>query len=43
MGGQIKYFPDKFKLKEFIIAKPLYEMLKELNLTNRKSKIRTVK
>ena len=31
MGGQIKYFPDKVKLKEFTITKPLlYEMLKEL-------------
>ena len=31
MEGQIKYFPDKVKLKEFIITKPLlYEMLKEL-------------
>ena len=31
--GQIKYFPDKVKLKEFIITKPLlYEMLKELIL-----------
>ena len=30
MEGQIKYFPDKVKLKEFIITKPLlYEMLKE--------------
>ena len=29
MEGQIKYFPDKVKLKEFIITKPLlYEMLK---------------
>ena len=29
MGGQIKCFPDKVKLKEFIITKPsLYEMLK---------------
>ena len=28
-GGQIKCFPDKVKLKEFIITKPLlYEMLK---------------
>ena len=27
--GQIKCFPDKVKLKEFIITKPLlYEMLK---------------
>ena len=31
MEGQIKCFPDKVKLKEFTIAKPLlYEMLKEL-------------
>ena len=31
MGGQIKCFPDKDKLKEFIITKPLvYEMLKGL-------------
>ena len=30
-GGQIKYFPDKVKFKEFIITKPLfYEMFKEL-------------
>ena len=30
MEGQIKYFPDKVKLKELIITKPLlYEMLKE--------------
>ena len=29
MEGQIKYFPDKVKLKEFIITKPLlYEILK---------------
>ena len=29
MKGQIKCFPDKVKLKEFIITKPLlYEMLK---------------
>ena len=29
MGGQIKCFPDKAKLKEFIITKPLlYKMLK---------------
>ena len=29
MEGQIKYFSDKIKLKEFIITKPLlYEMLK---------------
>ena len=31
MEGQIKCFPDKVKLKEFIITKPLlYEMLKTL-------------
>ena len=31
MEGQIKCFPDKVKLKEFIITKPLlYEMLKVL-------------
>ena len=33
MEGQIKCFPDKVKLKEFIITKPLlYEMLKGLIL-----------
>ena len=32
MEGQIKCFPDKVKLKEFIVTKPsLYEMLKGLN------------
>ena len=31
MEGHIKYYPDKVKLKEFIIIKPLlYEMLKGL-------------
>ena len=31
MEGQVKCFPDKVKLKEFIITKPLlYEMLKGL-------------
>ena len=30
MERQIKCFPDKVKLKEFIISKPLYEMLKGL-------------
>ena len=31
MEGQIKCFPDKVKLREFIISKPLlYEMLKGL-------------
>ena len=28
--GQMKCFPDKVKLQEFFITKPLYEMLKEL-------------
>ena len=33
MEGQIKCFPDKVKLKEFIITQPLfYEMLKRLML-----------
>ena len=31
MEGQIKCFPDKVRLKEFIITKPLlYEMLKRV-------------
>ena len=30
MEGQITCFSDKVKLKEFIITKPLYEMLKGL-------------
>ena len=31
MEGQLKCLPDKFKLKEFIVSKPLlYEMLKGL-------------
>ena len=38
MEGQIKCFPDKVKLKEFIITKPLfYEMLKGL-----KKKVKTM-
>ena len=33
MEGQIKCFPNKVKLKEFVITKPLlYEMLKGLIL-----------
>ena len=33
MEEQIKYFPDKVKLKEFIITKPLlYEILKGMVL-----------
>ena len=38
MEGQIKYFPDKVKLKEFTITKPLlYEMLEDLS-NRRRSK-----
>ena len=38
--GQIKCFPDKVELKEFIITKPfLYEMLKNLS---KKKKIKTM-
>ena len=37
MGGQIKCFPDKVKLKEFIITKTLvHKMLKGLNLRKRR-------
>ena len=37
--GQIKCFPEKVKLKEFIITKPLlYEMLKGL----KKKKVKTM-
>ena len=36
MQGQIKCFPDKVKLKEFIITKPLlYEMLRDLSKTKK--------
>ena len=46
MEGQIRCFPDKVKLKEFIITKPLfYEMLKGLtkkkNVKTMNSKITT--
>ena len=38
--GQIKCFPDKIKLKEFIITKPLlHEMLKEVY---KKKKMKTM-
>ena len=41
MEGKIKCFPDKVKLKEFIITKPLlYEMLQNLF---KKQKIKTMK
>ena len=37
--GQIKCFPDKVKLKEFIISKPLlYECLNALSKTKKKIK-----
>ena len=39
MEGQIKCFPDKFKLKEFITTKPLNEMLRDLY---KKKKIKTI-
>ena len=40
MEGQIKCFPDKVKLKEFIITwTSLYEILKGLNLRKRRSKL----
>ena len=45
MEGQIKCFPDKVKLKEFIIPKPLlYETLKGLSkekIKNMNSKMTT--
>ena len=41
MEGQIKCFPDKVKLKEFIITKPLlYETLRDL--FKKKNKIKTM-
>ena len=44
MEGQIKCFPDKVKLKELIITRPLYEVLKGLTyLRKRRSKLWTVK
>ena len=43
MEGQIKCFPDKVKLKEFIITRPLlYEILKGLFL-RKKKKIKNMK
>ena len=44
MEGQIKCFPDKVKLKEFIITKPLlHEMLKGTWLRKRRWKVWTLK
>ena len=41
MEGQIKCFPDKVKLKEFTITKPLlHEMVKDL--FKKKKKIKTM-
>ena len=41
MEGQIKCFPDKVKLKEFIITKPLLcDILKDLS--KKKKKIKTI-
>ena len=43
MEEQIKCFPDKVKLKEFIITKPfLHEMLKDL-FNKKKIKIMNIK
>ena len=39
MGGQIKCFPGKVKLKEFIITKPLLQNVKGTCLRKRRSKI----
>ena len=44
MEGKIKCFPDKVKLKEFIITKPLlYEMLKAVIQEIEDQKLWTVK
>ena len=41
MEGQIQCFPDKIKLKEFIITKPLlHEMLQ--GLLSKKKKVKTM-
>ena len=45
MEGQIKCFPDKVKFTEFIITKPLHEMLKGLSkkkIKNVNSKMTTI-
>ena len=42
--GQMKCFPDKVKLKEFIFTKPLlHEMLKKLYERKRKTKTMNIK
>ena len=44
MERQIKCFPDKVKLKEFIITEPLlYELLEGLILRKRRSKTMNTK
>ena len=43
IDGQIKNFPGKKKLKEFIITKPLlYEMLKGTYFRKRRSKLGSI-
>ena len=39
---QIKSFADKKRLKEFIIIKPLYKMIKGLKKKKKKKKIKTM-
>ena len=44
MEGQIKCFPDKVKLKDFIITKPLlYEKLKGLIHVKKEGKVHIIK
>ena len=44
MEGQIKCFPDKVKLKDFIITKPLlYEKLKGLIHGKKEGKVHIIK
>ena len=40
--GQIKCFPDKVKLKEFIITKPLFHEMLKGDLFKKNKKIKTV-
>ena len=42
MEGQIKCFPDKVKLKEFIITKPLFHEMLKGDLFKKNKKIKTV-
>ena len=43
MEEQIKCFPDKVKLKDFIITKQLYEMLKVIIYGKKKMKTMNIK